>query len=81
MYRVKLPNTRTQTTSRNLLLQTYTYAAELATWGVGPDVILHIKSYKLMGILRAHTGAIGCTVLKFVVLACAQVKKHWFEQQ
>ncbi len=34
-----MPNTRTQTTSRNLLLQTYMYAAGLATWGVGPDVI------------------------------------------
>ncbi len=33
-----LPNTRTQTTSRNLLLQTYICAAELTTWGVGPDV-------------------------------------------
>ncbi len=26
-------------------------------------VNLHIKSYKLMGILWAHTGAIGCIVL------------------
>ncbi len=34
-----MPNTRTQTTSRNLLLQAYICAAELATWGVGPDVI------------------------------------------
>ncbi len=33
-------NTRTQTTSRNLLLQTYICAAELATWGVGPDAIM-----------------------------------------
>ncbi len=33
-----MPNTRTQTTSRNLLLQTDICAAELATWGVGPDV-------------------------------------------
>ncbi len=24
----------------------------------------HIKSHKLMGILRAHTGAIGCIGLK-----------------
>ncbi len=35
-----MPNTRTQTTSRNLLLQTYIRAAGLATWGVGPDVTL-----------------------------------------
>ncbi len=34
-----MPNTRTQPTSRNLLLQTYICAAELATWGVGPDGI------------------------------------------
>ncbi len=34
-----MPNTCTQTTSRNLLLQMYMCAAELATWGVGPDVI------------------------------------------
>ncbi len=33
-----MPNTRTQTTSRNLLLQTYICTAGLATWGVGPDV-------------------------------------------
>ncbi len=36
-----MPYTRTQTTSRNLLLQTYICAAELATWGVGPDVYYH----------------------------------------
>ncbi len=33
-----MPNTRTQATKRNLLQQTYICAAELATWGVGPDV-------------------------------------------
>ncbi len=33
-----MPSTRTQTTSCNLLLQTYICTAELATWGVGPDV-------------------------------------------
>ncbi len=33
-----MPNTRTQTTSRNLLLQTYMCTAGLAAWGVGPDV-------------------------------------------
>ncbi len=33
-----MPNTRTQTTSRILLLQTYIRAAGLVTWGVGPDV-------------------------------------------
>ncbi len=36
-----MTSTRTQTTSRNLQLQTYTCAAELATWGVGPDVNKH----------------------------------------
>ncbi len=35
-----MANIRTQTTSRNLLLQAYICAAELATWGVGPDVII-----------------------------------------
>ncbi len=36
-----MPSTRTQTTSRNfILLQTYICAAELATWGVGPDVLI-----------------------------------------
>ncbi len=33
-----MPNTRTQTTSRKLLLQTYICATDLATWAVGPDV-------------------------------------------
>ncbi len=33
-----MPHTRTQTTSRNLLLQMHICAAELATWGVCPDV-------------------------------------------
>ncbi len=35
-----MPNICTQTTSRNLLLQPYIIlcAAELVTWGVGPDV-------------------------------------------
>ncbi len=33
-----MPHTRTQTSASNLLLQTYISAAQLATWGVGPDV-------------------------------------------
>ncbi len=37
-----MPNTRTQTTSCNLLLQTYICVAELATWDVGPDVYVDI---------------------------------------
>ncbi len=33
-----MPNICTQSTSRNLLLQPYIFAAELVTWGVGPNV-------------------------------------------
>ncbi len=43
-----MPNTHTQTTSHNLLLQTYMCAAELATWGVGPDVDLKRKKRQQM---------------------------------
>ncbi len=39
-----MPNTRTQTTSRNLLLQTYICAVELVSWGVGPDVTLLVAT-------------------------------------
>ncbi len=39
-----IPSTCTQTTSRNLLLQTYICAAELVTCGVGPDVV-HVYMY------------------------------------
>ncbi len=35
-----MPNTHTQTISRNLLLQTYICAAELATWHVGLDLTI-----------------------------------------
>ncbi len=35
-----MPNARTQTTSHNLLLQTYISAVELVTWGVGPNVTI-----------------------------------------
>ncbi len=35
-------------------------------WSITPSTKnLHIKSHKLMGILRANTGAIGCIVLMF----------------
>ncbi len=47
-----VPNTRTQTTSRNLLLQMYMCAAELATWGVGPDVLpIKLSSNALMHVI------------------------------
>ncbi len=55
-----MPGTRTQTTSRNLLLQTYICAAELATWGVGPDVLKdHIDVLRLL-LRLAH-----CTIVLF----------------
>ncbi len=68
-------STRTQTTSHNLLLQTYICAAELATWGVGPDVLLVTITYFLSLVLfhLVHIRLLFIDFASFLQLYCVDV--------